>query len=292
MDKDGKLRLELLNAHGKFLSEGVEVNLRHQVLSHNAVLSVNAARQVTIRGLFGAPQGLYRIEVDPPSYLPISQFINLHASEVTDLQITFPIDPKKVKKVNFTAYEDVPAELQTLLENSTEVLGFGGLKGRQLYKAIDNVRKAALLNIVVKTAATPLTNGKTVLPYITRLNELRGDRFFAFVQKELREETKNSVAEGLFRSADDTLHHLPEQFSGFNKAGSYKTEDAYGNLQLTFFMKGDECVADIDIDDAAGLGHVFQVLRNALTNRATHPYDIHEILLFHQKLDPLYTFEV
>ena len=42
MDKDGKLRLELLNAHGKFLSEGVEVNLRHQVLSHNAVLSVNA----------------------------------------------------------------------------------------------------------------------------------------------------------------------------------------------------------------------------------------------------------
>jgi hypothetical protein len=84
----------------------------------------------------------------------------------------------------------------------------------------------------------------------------------------------------------------PEQFSGFNKAGSYKTEDAYGNLQLTFFMKGDECVADIDIDDAAGLGHVFQVLRNALANRATHPYDIHEILLFHQKLDPLYTFEV
>ena len=79
MDKDGKLRLELLNAQGKFLSEGVEVNLRHQVLSHSAVLSVNAARQVTIRGLFGAPQGLYRIEVDPPSYLPISQFINLHA---------------------------------------------------------------------------------------------------------------------------------------------------------------------------------------------------------------------
>ena len=150
MDKDGKLRLELLNAQGKFLSEGVEVNLRHQVLSHSAVLSVNAARQVTIRGLFGAPQGLYRIEVDPPSYLPISQFINLHASDVTDLQITFPIDPKKVKKVNFTAYDDVPAELQTLLENSTEVLGFGGLKGRQLYKAIDNVRKAALLNIVSK----------------------------------------------------------------------------------------------------------------------------------------------
>ena len=41
---------------------------------------------------------------------------------------------------------------------------------------------------------------------------------------------------------------------------------------------------DADIDDAAGLGHVFQVLRNWLTHGATHPYDIHEILVFRQEV--------
>jgi hypothetical protein len=37
---------------------------------------------------------------------------------------------------------------------------------------------------------------------------------------------------------------------------------------------------------------VFQVLRNSLTGRPTHPYDIHEILLLHQKLDVGYQFEL
>jgi hypothetical protein len=51
-------------------------------------------------------------------------------------------------------------------------------------------------------------------------------------------------------------------------------------------------VADIDIDDAAGLEHVFQVVRNALSGRPTHPYDIHEILLAYQEIDPGYNLVV
>jgi len=64
--------------------------------------------------------------------------------------------------------------------------------------------------------------------------------------------------------------------------------DAFGNLQLTFFESGTRCVADIDIDDAAGLRHVFQVMRNHLTGSPTHPYNIHQILIKHQHLDPGY----
>jgi hypothetical protein len=57
-------------------------------------------------------------------------------------------------------------------------------------------------------------------------------------------------------------------------------------------MNGNDCVADIDIDDAAGLEHLFQVVRNALTGRPTSPFDIHEILVQHQMLDPGYRFVV
>jgi hypothetical protein len=122
------------------------------------------------------------------------------------------------------------------------------------------------------------------------LRELRGDRFFVVVSKELREETKHSGGDGLFKSVSGSLHHLPAEFIGFTPAGSFKTPDRYGNLQLTFFMKGDECVADVDIDDASGLEHVFQVIENALPGNSTHPYNIHQILVAHQKLDPGYRF--
>jgi hypothetical protein len=289
MAKEVILRLELLNVYGKFLGEKVDVILRHQVLSEIKKASVSATTKVDITGLRGAPQGLYKIDVDPPSYQYVSQFLNMKASGITPLSLTFPIDPGKVTKVNFQSYPKLADDLRTLLENSDEVLSFEGKKGKDLYDSLDDIRKAGLLNIAVKTGATPLSNKKTVLSFIKELNEIRGDRFFCVVPKELREETKNSVAEGLFNPADQSLHHPPP---GFSPAGSFKTPDHYGNLQLTFFMKGDECVADIDIDDASGLEHVFQVLRNKLSGQPTHPYNIHEILVGYQKLDPGYTFVV
>jgi hypothetical protein len=107
------------------------------------------------------------------------------------------------------------------------------------------------------------------------------------VPKELRSETKNSVAEGLFDKVSGSLHHPPP---GFVSAESFKTSDKYGNLQLTFFTNGEAFKADIDIDDAGGLEHVFQVLRNKLSGNPTHPYNIHDILVAYQHLDPGYTF--
>jgi hypothetical protein len=121
---------------------------------------------------------------------------------------------------------------------------------------------------------------------------VRGDRFFAFVDKELREQVKHSVNAGLFHSVPEILHHLPDEFVGFDHAGSFKTDDHFGNLQLTFFTKGMEWVADIDIDDAGGLGHIFQVIKNHFTNQPTHPYNIHEILMAHQHLDAGYRFNL
>jgi hypothetical protein len=179
--------------------------------------------------------------------------------------------------------------LLKLLESSERVLSFDGKKGKALYDDLDDIRKAGLLNIGAKAGRTSLTNRRTVLSYIDELQEIRGDRFFVRVTKELREETKNSVATGLFHPVDGSLHRPP---SGFSSAGSFKTSDHYGNLQLTFFTNNDNWVADVDIDDAAGIEHVFQVLRNKFSGQPTHPYNIHEILVGYQKIDPGYKFVV
>jgi len=37
---------------------------------------------------------------------------------------------------------------------------------------------------------------------------------------------------------------------------------------------------------------MFQVLRNAITGRPTHPFDVHELLVSYQKLDPGYALIV
>ena len=289
MPDNAKLQLELRDVYGKFLGEKVDIILRHQVLSEVRKASPNVTAKVEITGLQGAPQGRYQMEIDPPSYQYISEFVNMKASGITSRSITFPIDPGKVVKVNFQAFAKLTEDLRILLDKSDTVLSFEGKKGKDLYDALDDIRKAGMLNIATKTNATALSNGRTVLSYIEQLNEVRGDRFFCDVPKELRSETKNSAAEGLFRKVSGSLHTPPP---GFQPAESFKTSEKYGNLQLTFFSNGEKFKADIDIDDAGGLEHVFQVLRNKLSGKPTHPYNIHEVLVAHQHLDPGYTFVV
>ena len=289
MADNARLQLELRDVYGKFLGEKVDIILRHKVLSEVKKASPTVTAKVEIAGLEGAPQGRYQMEIDPPSYQYVSEFVNMKASGITSRSITFPIDPGKVVKVNFQAFAKLTEDLRILLDKSDKVLSFEGKKGKDLYDALDDIRKAGMLNIATKTNATALGNGRTVLSYIEQLNEIRGDRFFCDVPKELRSETKNSAAEGLFRKVDGSLHTPPP---GFQPAESFKTSEKYGNLQLTFFTNGEKFKADIDIDDAGGLEHVFQVLRNKLSGKPTHPYNIHEVLVAHQHLDPGYTFVV
>jgi len=289
MADNARLQLELRDVYGKFLGEKVDIILRHKVLSEVKKASPTVTAKVEIAGLEGAPQGRYQMEIDPPSYQYVSEFVNMKASGITSRSITFPIDPGKVVKVNFQAFAKLTEDLRILLDKSDKVLSFEGKKGKDLYDALDDIRKAGMLNIATKTNATALSNGRTVLSYIEQLNEIRGDRFFCDVPKELRSETKNSAAEGLFRKVDGSLHTPPP---GFQPAESFKTSEKYGNLQLTFFTNGEKFKADIDIDDAGGLEHVFQVLRNKLSGKPTHPYNIHEVLVAHQHLDPGYTFVV
>jgi hypothetical protein len=176
-----------------------------------------------------------------------------------------------------------------VFEASKAVLGFAGISGETLYDSLDDLRKAGMMNIIAKASRTRFASGKSVLNFLGRLLELRQDRFFATVTQELRDETKNSVAAGFLHPVPASLHAPPV---GFISGGSFKSQDSYGNIQLTFWQNAADWQADIDIDDAAGLDHVFQVVRNTLSGRPTHPYDIHEILLAFQEIDPGYNLVV
>ncbi|HYO80262.1 MAG TPA: hypothetical protein VES20_02590 [Bryobacteraceae bacterium] len=281
-ERKGRLRLDLFDPYGDALVERVDVFLHHQTLAERLVIRDQiASRPFVVNALRSSPQGLYRLSIDPPSYLAVSLFVNIPSAGTAERSLAFAIDRDKVERVEFPAWDVLPWAHDLLLR-SANVAGFIGLRGEHLYKQLDNTRRAGLLNILAKSARTRLTGGTSVLEGVQEIRELRGDRFFALVTHELREQVKNSMVEGLFREVSGSLHRPPE---GFSPAGSFKTEDRYGNLQLTFFASPGVWMADIDIDDAAGLEHVFQVARNAVTGRPTHPYDIHQILLRHQEID-------
>lgn len=289
-DKQGNLRLRLIDALGRNIGGRTSVRLRNQVLSDLHVFNdLDASKKINISNLSGVPNGLYRIDVDPSAYLPTCRFVTIKSSGPTDLQITCAIDPKKVKDIEFPEHSKLPADTQRILENSGNVVSFEGKKGEELYNALDDVRKANVLNLTAKCAATPLSNGKTVLPFIEKIIEIRGERFFAVVPIELRQEAKNSSVAGLFNEAPDKLHTPPP---GFTRAGSVKTPDKFGNLQLTFFLNGNDCLCDIDIDPATGLEHLFQVLEHRIKGINTHPYTVRDILISQQEIDPQYRFVV
>lgn len=212
MGRDGQPSLTLLNAHGELLGDNVDINPRNHNLSDNGVAGASASKTILIKDLLGTPQRLCRLEMDPPSYLLVWQFVNLKASSVTGLEVTFLVDSHKVKSVTFPGYQDFPDDLKKLFENSDKVFSLEGKSREALYGVLDRIQKAGLLNILKKAGNTRLSNGETVFPHLQKRNELLGDRFFAVASRNLREETKNSVHEDLFHSAPGLHHHSPVEW--------------------------------------------------------------------------------
>ncbi|MDT7602080.1 MAG: hypothetical protein QOF61_77 [Acidobacteriota bacterium] len=294
MAQDGSLKLSLIDVYGKRLQESVDIFMRNMTIASDQLnpRGIDASKLIIIKKLSAPTNNVYQIIIDPPSYHPTNRFVSIKSSG-TEEEYVFGIDIAKVVRVDFPTFASNPKELRDLLGNSSLVVGGSAVAtGEALYDGLDDIRKAGLMNIACKTLATALPNGKRVLQLINKVVELRGDRFFANVERELREETLLGSHTGLFHEAPGILHSPPPPFSDFDHAGSFKTDDTYGNLQLTFFRKGDDIVADIDIDDAGGFRHIFQVAKNHFTGLPTHPYNINQILIKHQHLNPRYTLLV
>lgn len=284
MPETGRLELDILDVYGMRLSEPVTISLRHRTLQERRRADrVDVSHPIAIGELRCEPLGLYILEINAPSYQPVRRFVTIPATGVRREQVILPIRADRARPL-FPPYEQLDERVQGILDRSKQVRGHEGLTGRELYAALSDEAKAGLLNIAKKSLATEFRDGADLLPHLVLLDVL-GDRCFVEVPRALIDQMPELVDEDFFHKVNGTLHQPPE---GFEPAGSFKTRDAFGNLQLTFFRSGDRCRADVDIDDAAGLGHVFQVVRNQVTGDPTHPYNIHQILMAHQHLDPGY----
>jgi len=280
------LRVSFVDVYRQPLSDRVDVIVRSQTRARTIAerRDLDGATTLVVDGL--TPLEACSVQVFPVRHRPVSHFL-FPSPEVVPL--VCPVDPERVARISAPAYDALSAGAQAVLQASRLDHPPQNVGGPELYGLLDDVPRAGLLNLLKKMAATTLLDGSAVLDHLQSLYRVRGDRVFANVANGLRDLVRTAADGRRFAKVDGSLHHPPD---GFTLVDSYKTiPDKYGNLQVTFFASLASPLAfkaDIDIDDAQGIEHVFQVLSHWITGEGTHPYDIHEILLGYQGLDPGY----
>ena len=289
----GNLNLNLLDIAFERVSDYMEIRLEHTVLSQ-----IYEIRQTIPNGLAQIPNiqtshgGRYVVRINPERYRSLYRIIRVLDPPHENIEtFVHPVRPNKVNAI-FPDFNSVPQKFKDVLTNSN-VEFLPGVNGKQLYDALesDHIKKAGLFNLHAKMNATFFRNNNNVFSYLDFITRIRGDRIFAHVRRDLRDEVKNACIDELFCEVSGALHTPPPNFI---QAGSFKTMEPYGNLQLTFFSNPNtlDFIVDADIDDAKGIGHIFQVAEHELTGSITHPYDIHQILFYYQRIDPGYNLVV
>ncbi|MBN9662408.1 MAG: hypothetical protein J0H49_29685 [Acidobacteria bacterium] len=283
----GSIRLDFVTVGGGKLQDQIHLDVVARDGTTHYENSVQVNGSIQIAGIDATPVKDYQVTVWPMRYRPASFFLRVQDGKTVRQSVTLPVNPDKVSAIDAPVYTKLPAQLRTILETSA-IDTQPTQQGQSLYDALDPQRKACLLNIAVKASATILGDGSDCLSHMGGLLKLRRDRFFVKTTAALFEETQN--ASRLFHEVSESLHHPPD---GYQSAKSFKTFDKYGNLQLSFFRQGetgDHYLVDVDIDEAQYLQHAFEVIRNAVLDHTTNPYDVHEVLVGGQKLNPGYDF--
>jgi hypothetical protein len=275
------LKLTLTDASGNDLNDQITVDLFSQQSTKQYQVSRHVVREIQIDGIDITGGPLYRVMVTPANHRTIQFFMMLSEGKTSTFSAAVPVDPRKVVSIRAPVFDRLSAQAQRML-NEAEVPRFndgagGFLQGLPLYAALDKypLLKACYLNIVAKSAQTNLQDNLTCLDHYAGLVRIEQDRLFLRTGAALVEEVAQSNS---FHQVSAALHNpLPE----YSIVSSFKTFDRYGNLQFTFQRRGaagDDYAVDVDIDDAQGVEHLFQVLRNSV-NGPTSPYDIRDILL-------------
>jgi hypothetical protein len=285
----GNLVVHLSDMAGELARGRVDVDLKRVSGSagaggENMVVSVaGPVGRLTITGIAcqTGPGTMYEVRASTPNYRKYAffQLIQEDRDNPASDDVEFWVKPGDVANIQAPALANLPSTVQAMLNQATMIVArpedneLVGLSGNALYQQMGPLRKACLLNIVKKAADSETADN--CLPTFQGLLILRQDRLFARVAPELRDQLR---AAAMFKSAPGALHEPPPGFSP--PIESFKSKDAHANLQVTFMteLATGGLVADIDIDEASGIEHGFEVIRNAVFRKRTNPYLIREFL--------------
>jgi hypothetical protein len=242
------------------------------------------------------PGTLYTVRIDTRNFRSYAFFqliMEQRTNTPTESPIRLVVNLKRVKDIDAPAFASLDASLVRFVDSADmQALEPGdrdlvGLQGAALYDKLGGLRKACLLNIFAKARHV---SADRAFRFLRSLRALHQDRLFCSADAAMPEFLRRSER---FKSAPATLH---EPLSGYQLEDSFKSKDAHANLQVTFMRhkQSGDLAADVDIDEAAGIEHGREVIRNSMTRGRTNPYLVRELLLLfdpvEKVLDPGYRF--
>ena len=301
----GNLKLFLTDVTSEPIRGKVNVNFEPVqgstggTLMHTGDLNLEGATELTVENVqcLSGPGTLYRVSINAANYNTYSFFQMIMEDKVNkspDNQIRLVINPGKVKEITASTFDRLPARLQAYLKAAAPIVlnaedqDIAGLNGSNLYAALGPMRKAGLLNLLTK-AKHGTSAGVFRFFEDQTLLVLKQDRLFSMIDSGIEDFLSTSK---LFKSAPSLLH---KPLAGFERRASFKSTDDHANIQLTLMRETatGNLAADIDIDEASGIEHGFEVIRNKFKGR-TNPYLVHDLLILAEvqelTLDPGYSF--
>jgi hypothetical protein len=282
------VRVSLTDVNSNILRDKVNLKFYNvRLTSERSQADVTFTDQpVTIGDLPTVPEGLTQVFIAPTRYRFKSIFLNAQSDGSSQISEHFFVDPKRVAP-QFPAFTDI--ENQPVWTGLARILSASNISNAQAWNALGDQPKAGLLNLYCKMNAAQVEGPRPVSDFIQRIDQFSPARILARVHPNLIRLL--DTAPKNFHTVSGALHSFNPPWQPTTPENSWKTFDSAGNLQLTFATDGNNnFLADIDIDDHQGVQHAFDVLQHTLTGKDTHPYDIHEILIFFQHLDPGYSF--
>lgn len=278
----GTVVLELKDAYGNFISDDVELRFRNLKLHsfdflHQAHLDGQA---LSLEKVPAFPTGNWNVEIFPKKYRFKSVFLELPSNGKSIIQETFFVDPGKVHPV---------------LPSSADIQNEGRWKGLHdvlsastiAYDGLNEQQKAGLLNLFAKMSDP---SSERVWSDVATIFEVKPARIYAEVKSELLEKVRGLPNRFHEEPDNGSMHKFGGEWTRLTEHASFKTPDPMGNLQLTFADNAKKKFAiDADLDDHQGLKHAFDVIKHKFSGD-TNPYDIHEVLVKFQGIDPGYHF--
>ncbi len=282
----GSVRVILKGVNGTVIHDQVRftfANQRVRAFNRQFQLEFRGA-PVTIRGDIPAGSvGLYQVFIDPDKYREKSVFLMVPTGEPAVIDEFFFVDPTMARP-EFPSYSILRE--QNRWKKLFRILEASAIAASK-YNALDDLPKAGLFNLFAKMDTTLLPDGKTIFDHVETIRDPKPARLYAQVSTGLLELVRND-RKG-FHAVPGALHSFPKGWERMEDLGSFKTLDSAGNLQLTFATnKNGQFLVDADLDDHQGIEHAFDVIKHKLTGKDTHPYDIHQILIFFQSINPGY----
>lgn len=276
----GTVICDFRNAYNEPIRGEVDLSFRNlKVQSLNRrVEAVLGDGPLRVPNVPAFPLGLWQVDINLERFRFKSVFIDLPSNGESLISQTFFVRPSQATPM-FPSRADIQNEprwraLDRVLQESPIT-----------YENLDAPQKAGLLNLVAKMSHASARN---VFEEVVNVFVVKPARIYARVQAALWDQVRGLPQHFHEQSDNGSLHKFIEDWIRLDEHASFKTPDKMGNLQLTFAKNPQEHFAvDADLDDHQGLQHAFDVIKHKFSGD-TNPYDIHEVLVKFQGIDPGY----